>query len=141
LEGFLFIGGLMKIILMILAMVLVGCTPAVSEDRTGVAEVEQEYRQVEMVIDFGEEEEMFEVEIMGEMSVMEVLEKGAGMNGLELEIKEFSFGKMVEKIGEVKSTNEKTWIYYVDGVAGSVGAGAMMVGGGEEVVWRYENVE
>jgi hypothetical protein len=120
-------------------MVLVGfggCDLKLSQEMGGEA-----IEQVERVVEVEVGEKIYKVEVDEEASVLELLERVGRENGFEVEIKEFSFGSMVEGIDGVMSSSEKAWIYYVDGKAGDVGAGEKMVGSGAKVRWGYEDVE
>lgn len=96
---------------------------------------------VEVVIDWGDREESYETSVDNEASALSVLEAVAVENGIEIVVQEFEFGKLVESVGGVESTQSLAWIYYVDGQAGNVGAESKSVGGGQVVEWRYEDVE
>jgi len=57
---------------------------------------------------------------------------------LALTTKQYDFGIFVSAIGAVTSTKEKGWIYYVNGVSGSVAADKYQLKNGDVVEWKFE---
>ncbi len=56
---------------------------------------------------------------------------------LELKTTQYDFGVFVEQIGSLVNTKEKTWIYFVNGKAGTVAADKQSVNTGDVVEWKY----
>lgn len=72
-----------------------------------------------------------------EKTVFAALKKVTDDKNLELKIKEYSFGKLVEQIDEFKNKKEKAWIYFVNGKSGEVAADKMKVKDGDIIEWKY----
>jgi hypothetical protein len=61
---------------------------------------------------------------------------------LEIEVKEYSFGSMVESIdGYQNGTDEKYWVYTVNEQKAEVGAGEYILSDGDSVVWEFKAYE
>jgi hypothetical protein len=61
----------------------------------------------------------------------------AKQKNFELKTKQYDFGVFVEEIGTFVNTKEKSWIYFVNGKAGTVAADKQFVLDGDIVEWRY----
>jgi hypothetical protein len=59
-------------------------------------------------------------------------------NNIVLEKKQYDFGVFVEKIGDKANTNDKAWIYYVNGKSGEVAADKQALISGDTIEWRYQ---
>ena len=66
-----------------------------------------------------------------------LLQKGAEAQELELKIKEYDFGSLVESVGDKVNSKEKAWIYYVNGESGTEGADMYQLKMGDLVEWKY----
>ncbi len=127
------------LVVLLIMVALVGCRQEVVSDQSDPNGVGEESSRVEVSLEV--DGQVYETEIEVGISVLELLELVSRENGVEVRMKEYSFGSLVEAIGEKENNDERTWIYYVDGVAGDVGAGEKILAGGERVEWRYEDVE
>lgn len=67
------------------------------------------------------------------MALIEASKKG----GFEVKSKQYDFGVFVEEINGIKNTKEKSWIYFVNDVAGDVVADRKNLNPGDIVSWRY----
>jgi len=93
---------------------------------------------ITLVLDFGEGKISTYSAIKAEnKTVYFLLKKIADEKNLELKIKEYSFGKLIEQIGGFENTKERAWIYFVNGKAGEVAADKMKVKDGDIIEWKY----
>jgi len=93
----------------------------------------QEVR-VSVKVDYGTKaNDSWEVQTNPDESALSVLQQKA-----QVEIKEFSFGKLVEGINGVRSGNGNFWIYYVNGQTAAVGADQYRVKAGDVIEWKLE---
>lgn len=67
----------------------------------------------------------------------EALEKLSKDNNLSVEIKQYKFGKMVTGIGTVANSQDKSWLYFVNGQAAQIAADRYVVHPGDAVEWKY----
>lgn len=102
-----------------------------NEER-GVQKSNQGYR---LMID-GAEMEM-EFEEAEAKTALGLLQKGAETQDLEVRIKKYDFGSLVESVGEKVNTKEKAWIYYVNGDSGTEAADLYQLKSGDLVEWKY----
>ena len=58
-------------------------------------------------------------------------------NNILFSVKEYSFGKLVEKIGEKENTKDMAWIFYVNGKSADKGADQFEVFDGDIIEWKY----
>lgn len=58
-------------------------------------------------------------------------------DNFEIKSKQYDFGVFVEGIGEFENTNEKSWIYEVNGISGDVAADKKDLVMGDTVLWKY----
>ena len=127
--------------ILLLTIFLVGCIPPKKVKETkkviptgGVRKTEG----VTLVLDFGEGKvSTYPGVKVSEKTVFSALKKVAGNKNLELKIKDYSFGKLIEQIGDKKNTKEKAWIYFVNGKSGEVAVDKMKVKDGDVVEWKY----
>ena len=92
---------------------------------------------VNLVVDFGEERRELEVEAYEEMTALSVLLAGMEANAVEVELEHYEFGDLVTKIGAFESTADRSWIYFVNGESGNVGADQAELVAGDTVEWKY----
>ncbi|MFH1280414.1 MAG: DUF5667 domain-containing protein [Candidatus Beckwithbacteria bacterium] len=71
-------------------------------------------------------------------TALELLNKGAEANDIEVIIKEYDFGSLVTAIGDKENSVEKAWIYYVNGESATVGADQYELKDGDVIEWKYE---
>ena len=82
-------------------------------------------------------ETVIEFEVTEAMTALELLQEGAKASELEVKIKEYDFGSLVEAIGEKENTKEKAWIYYVNGEPGTQAADMYQLKSGDLIEWKY----
>lgn len=131
------------LILGLLVGVLGGCN---AKEETGEIKVrESQVKGVEtevqerarIVVDFGGSQASVSGEIVVGGSVLEGLKQVASHQGLEVEVKHFDFGDLVNRIGDFSNSKEKSWIYFVNGMSGSEAANQKLVKTGDLIEWKY----
>ncbi len=130
-----------RVILGILILVLIGCEPVVTErmeERPEPVGVEEAKGEISLVIDDGENQKVYEMESREGLTVLGGLEAIAEREGLELEVEEYDFGRLVVGIEGKNNSEKKAWIYLVNGASGEVGAGEKSVKAGDEIRWEYK---
>jgi hypothetical protein len=68
----------------------------------------------------------------------EALTLVAGKKQMPLTTKQYDFGIFVNGIGEVMTTKDFGWIYYVNNASGDVAADKYELKSGDQVEWKYE---
>jgi hypothetical protein len=66
-----------------------------------------------------------------------ILEEALKENSVFFEVENYDFGVFVKSINGLESTNEKAWIYFVNGESGQVAADKMNLKSGDLVEWKY----
>jgi hypothetical protein len=66
-----------------------------------------------------------------------LLQKASETGDIEMETQKYDFGVFVNSINGFDSTEEKSWIYFVNGESGQIAADQMKVSAGDYVEWRY----
>ena len=70
-------------------------------------------------------------------TAFQALSEATKKQNLELKTKQYDFGVFVEAIGTLANTKEKSWIYFVNGKAGTVAADKQRLNAGDAVEWKY----
>lgn len=70
-------------------------------------------------------------------NAFQALSEAAKKQNLELKTKQYDFGVFVEQIGTLANTQEKSWIYFVNGKSGTVAADKQSLKAGDTVEWKY----
>lgn len=94
---------------------------------------------VSQTITFGEhrQSETNNVEVLEGESVLDVANRTQ-----KTEIKEYSFGNLVESIEGVKNgTDNKYWIFYVNSEESKVGAGDYRLKPNDKIEWKFKTYE
>lgn len=81
------------------------------------------------------------IEAAEDTTAYAVLEELAGEKSWEIVTKDYEFGKLVEAIGGAANSQEKAWIYYVNGVVGDKASDKFELKAGDKVEWKYETVK
>ncbi|MEK7113169.1 MAG: DUF4430 domain-containing protein [Patescibacteria group bacterium] len=104
------------------------------------AEVPQS--QTTLVIDYGDgkRESSSFVPRQGQ-TVFDALKEIAQQKGIVLDTKQYDFGIFVKAIGGYESSNEKAWIYFVNGASGTVAADQHQIKAGDLIEWKYTKPE
>ena len=66
-----------------------------------------------------------------------ILEEALEKNNISFETEKYDFGVFVKSINGIESTNEKAWIYFVNGESGQVAADKLELNTGDLVEWKY----
>ncbi|KKS78228.1 MAG: hypothetical protein UV74_C0001G0075 [Candidatus Woesebacteria bacterium GW2011_GWB1_43_14] len=99
---------------------------------------EQKITLASVEISFGEGEVVsFEDQGLAGKNALEALELVTSKNNLELKVKNYDFGKMIEGLDGRENSDEKSWIYFVNGAAGSVAADQYILESGDKLEWKY----
>lgn len=94
---------------------------------------------VEQKLTFGEgkNEEKENIGVKEGESVLDIISRTK-----KVEIKEYSFGKLVESIEGIKNgTNDKYWLFYVNGEEAKVGASDYKLKPTDKVEWKFKTYE
>lgn len=70
-------------------------------------------------------------------SAYSLLEKAQEMGEVEIVSEQYDFGVFVKSINGFESSNNKAWIYFVNGESGQVAADQQLVNPGDTVEWKY----
>lgn len=70
-------------------------------------------------------------------SALALLESVATQSGVQLGLKKFSFGTLVESIGDSKNSLESAWIFFVNGQSASSSADSYLLHPGDRIEFKY----
>ncbi len=70
-------------------------------------------------------------------SAYQALEQVAKSNNLQVVAKQYKYGVMVEKIGDIGSTQNSAWMYSVNGKPGQIAADRYVIYPGDTVEWKF----
>ncbi|MBU1499979.1 DUF4430 domain-containing protein [Patescibacteria group bacterium] len=102
----------------------------------GKTEPNQLLEEVEVRVDFGDEEEA--VELVEAKTAYEALQAAAENRNWLIQVKNYDFGSLVEAINGQKNTSDKAWIYFINGQAATQAADKQELKAGDVVEWKYE---
>lgn len=71
-------------------------------------------------------------------NALAALKEIAKARSLEVSVKEFKYGSLIEKIGDTASTKDSYWAYYVNGQLGNVAGDKFIIHPKDTVVWKFE---
>ena len=103
----------------------------------GKTEPSQLLEEVEVKVDFGDNEEAA-VELVEAKTAYEALQAAAKNRDWQMEVKQYDFGSLVEAINGRKNTGDKAWIYFINGQAATQAADKQELKAGDVVEWKYE---
>lgn len=92
---------------------------------------------VSVSIDTGKSTEVLTASVSAN-TPFEALRITAEQNNRELSTKQYDFGVFVTGIGDVMTTTEYGWIYYVNSLSGTVAADIYELKSGDQVEWKFE---
>lgn len=98
--------------------------------------------QTTFIIDYGDgkkETASFTPRLV--QTVFDALKEIAQQKGIVLDTKQYDFGIFVKAIGGYESSNEKAWIYFVNGASGTVAADQHQIKAGDLIEWKYTKPE
>ena len=93
--------------------------------------------EVFLTIDTGKSTELLTASVSAS-TPYEALVVGAEQNKRTVTTKQYDFGIFVTGIGDVITTNDFGWIYYVNNVSGSVAADKYELQNGDQIQWKFE---
>lgn len=94
--------------------------------------------EVNSSIDFGDGETVtYSEKDFQDKSAYDLLKKTVEINEIELTVKQYDFGVMIEEIDERKNTTDKAWIYFINGSSATSAADKYMVQQGDLIEWKY----
>lgn len=73
-------------------------------------------------------------------SAYQALVKVAKDNNLSVEVKQYKYGVMVEKVGDVGGTQNSAWMYFVNGKPGQIAADRYVLHPGDKVEWVFQRI-
>lgn len=136
-----------KIIILIVMVMLVlsGCKPSVGNElvESGVKGEEVgrgvvgRIDKFQLEVDFGDKLASYSAELAGGESALSVLQDYAGEGGVEVKLKQYDFGSLVESVGGKKNTADRAWIFFVNGESGNRAADRVVLKPGDKVEWKY----
>jgi len=93
---------------------------------------------VSVIIDFGDRQvQTSRVNFTGSLSAYDALKNICDVNGFEINTQEYDFGIFIESVNGYESSQEKAWIYYVNGESGNIAADQNILKSGDLVEWKY----
>jgi len=129
-------------------------TPAVPIDLTAevtapvdntspTAEVLPEEEKVKLIINTGEVKYEFTVPFEKDSTVFSLLKKLSVENNFTLDYRESGLGVFIEEVYGIKNngTENKYWLYKVNGQLANVGASSYRIKEGDEITWNYEEAK
>lgn len=93
---------------------------------------------ISVIVDFGDSNKITE-RVSGQ-TAYQVLTEAAKMKNLEVETKDYKYGKMVERIGDRTADKNNFWLYSVNGKAGQIAADKYVVYPGDLVEWKFNKI-
>lgn len=94
--------------------------------------------EVKTSIDFGDGKTVtYSEKDFQNKNAYDLLKKTVEVNKIEMSVKQYDFGVMIEEIDGRKNTNDKAWIYFINGSSASNAADKYTVQPGDLVEWKY----
>jgi hypothetical protein len=90
------------------------------------------------ILDFGNNQQIRD--LVYAQNALEALQELVKGRSLAITVKEYKYGKLVEKIGDKANDSEHFWAYYVNGELGNVAGDKFIVHPKDAVQWKYEKV-
>ncbi len=83
--------------------------------------------------------EKYDTEITDNSSVYDFMNKLQEEKKINFTSKTYTgMGKLIVAINGIRSGNERTWIYYVNGIEAQVGVSNYKIKSGDIISWKYE---
>lgn len=97
---------------------------------------------VKTTIDSGSSNRTFDAQAQEGTSALALLKNIAAINSVDLQIKSYDFGDLVEGIDGVvgDTATGYYWSFYVNDEMASVGAGDYIVKQGDKIAWKYQKL-
>lgn len=123
---------------LLVVLLLTGCTLPVQKTRLTPVEVEQPTNEtVKLVLNDGQKTATYSAMMRNGLTALDLTQEIAAREKIELKLKEYDFGVMLESILGKMNTADKAWILFVNGAGAAIGAGEQRVTAGDVVEWRY----
>lgn len=94
--------------------------------------------EIKVSIDFGDSQKI--AGTVSAQTAYEALEKIAKEKDLLIEVKQYQFGVMVEKIGQKTNSDTYAWLYSINGKPGNTAADSYFLKAGDKVEWKYGKI-
>lgn len=94
--------------------------------------------QVTISIDFGKGKKLEEK--VEAKTVYEALKKITEQKNLQLDVQQYKYGLLVEKIGTSVNSADSAWMYWVNGKAGQIASDLFQVKPQDKIEWKYEKI-
>lgn len=123
-------------VIIILAAVAGGYFASFAEKEVPEKETKNSGEKAVLTVIFSEEDtETFEIVLNENSTALNLLKN----SGLDMEIKEYDFGAMVESINNKKNGEDsKYWLYYVNGETPMVSVDKYEIKAGDKVDFKFE---
>ena len=132
------------ILLSIALLAIIGYGNYISNQQKTQPTIEQDQvtsqAQVQTSIYYSDNTANYTTDITVDSTVLSVLKTIASDYQFEIEIQSFDFGDLVQGINGFLASDEKAWIYYVNGQAGDIGADQKPVLSEDQIEWKYEDI-
>lgn len=89
---------------------------------------------ISVTIDFGDAKKSYTVSASNAYGA---LVEAAKQDAMEVGIKQYDFGVLVEKVGIYQNSQQRVWVYYVNGQSADVAADKKEVKQSDLVEWKY----
>lgn len=86
-------------------------------------------------IDFGNGQKM--TGQVSTQSAYQALVKVSKDNSLNVLVKQYKYGVMVEKVGEAANSKNSAWMYWVNGKPGQIASDRYIIYPGDKVEWKF----
>jgi hypothetical protein len=104
------------------------------------AQIQEEVQQnigLKIVFGQGDERSYTYTPWQKQITAYDILIKAADENNIEIDAEQYDFGVFVRSIAGFENTNERAWIYFVNGESGQVSADNQEVNPGDLIEWKY----
>ena len=121
-----------------LTIFLAGCTLPWQKIAPTPVEMKQPTDEsVKLVVDDGQSVATYGATARNGLTALEMTQEIAAKENIEVRLKQYDFGVILEAIGEKINTPDRVWILFVNGTGASVGASEQRVTAGDTIEWRY----
>lgn len=114
----------------------VATAPTPSPTGAVVGEQTEKLKEVSVFLIFGDDN-IATYSATNAATVFDALDQITKNNNIPLSVKEYSFGKMVESIGNETNSTDNAWIFYVNGKSADKGADQFKLSDGDIIEWKY----
>lgn len=130
----------------IITLVALGFVTFFNKTDSSVSQMESEVsrpvveQDVSLIINNGEELSLiFKSKFREGITVFDLLEEKTVESGLDLKVKTYDIGILIEAIGEVENGKDgKYWLYYINGEMPMVAVDKKEINSGDEIEFKFE---